>query len=154
MCVVRINKPNDKDTNETKLVNARPCTHCLDMMKAVGIRRVYYSDDSGDMICENVKDMISIQTSKVTQRFEVSKKNKYSRLIDQRLINKSEYYDKIIIKKIPSIIKHVNYELFLEHNFKSIESNYKLETINMPGYVAVNIINSSDTVLKTIYVLH
>ncbi len=68
--VVRINKPSKPSTNQTsdtKLVNARPCAHCLDMMKSVGIRRVYYSDDYGDIICENVKDMISIHTSKVAQ---------------------------------------------------------------------------------------
>ncbi len=156
--VVRINKPTksiNKETTDTdtKLVNARPCAHCLDMMKSVGIRRVYYSDDSGDIICENVKDMISIHTSKVTQRFEVSKKNNNTRLIDQKLINQTEYYDKLIIQKIPNVIKLMNYQLFLEHNFKLIESNYKLKSINKSGYLHVNIMNLSNVVLKTICVV-
>lgn len=153
MCVVRINKAKNKEQNESepKLVNARPCANCLDMMKAVGIRRIYYSDDSGEIICENVKDMISIQTSKVTQRFEISK-IKSKPLIDQKLINQTKYYDNLIIKKIPDVIKDVNYQLFLEHNFKLIESNYKLVSVNKSGYIRVNIINSSDVVLKTIMV--
>lgn len=150
--VVRINKPSTNQTSDTKLVNARPCAHCLDMMKSVGIRRVYYSDDSGDIICENVKDMISIHTSKVAQRFEASKNNG-ERLIDQKLINQTEYYNKLIIQKIPNVIKQINYQLFLEHNFKLIETNYKLKSINKSGYLHVNIMNLSDVILKTIYVV-
>lgn len=152
--VVRINKPDKKDSACTKLVNARPCAHCLDMMKSVGIRRVYYSDDSGEIIYENVKDMISIHTSKVAQRFEITEisKGKSKPLVDQNLINQAEYFDKLIVKKIPDVIKQTNFQLFLQHNFKSIESNYKLESVTRSGYVRVNIINSSDVILKTIMV--
>lgn len=150
--VVRINKPDNKESSCTKLVNARPCAHCLDMMKSVGIRRVYYSDDSGEIIYENVKDMISIHTSKVAQRFEISKKSNCNRLPDQKSINQTDYYDKLILKKIPNVVKHINYQLFLEHNFKTIQANYKLESVTMSGYIRVNIINSSDVILKTIIV--
>ena len=50
-------------------------------MKSVGIRRVYYSDDFGEIIYENVKDMISIYTTKVAQRFEISKKSNFDNSI-------------------------------------------------------------------------
>jgi hypothetical protein len=148
--VVRIN--NAQKNTETKLVNSRPCSHCLDMMKAVGIRRVYYSDDSGDIIYENVKDMISIHTSKVAQKYDISNKKKYGELIDQKTINQTEYFDELIRKKIPNVIKEINYRYFIEYNFKIISSHYKLESTNKAGCLYVNIINSSDVVLKSLMV--
>jgi hypothetical protein len=149
--VVRINKCSD----EVKLVNSRPCSHCLDMMKAVGIRRVYYTDDSGEIINENVKDMISIHTSKVTQRFEITKnKSKTAPLIKQNQINQTEYYDKLI-EQIPNVIKQTNYKYFIEYNWKTISQNYRLESKpnTNSGYTWVNIINISGIILKTICVI-
>ena len=61
--VVRVNKLGD-------ICNARPCYNCLDMMKAVGIRKVYYSISPNEIICEKVKDMISIQASMVDKNVD------------------------------------------------------------------------------------
>ena len=150
--VVRINKPRDNVTDEPTLVNARPCFNCLNMMKSVGIRRVYYSDDSGNIIYENVRDMISIHTSKVAQRFEISKINRNGPLVNQNQINQTEYYDNMI-KGIPNVMKQINYQYFVEYNFKSISDNYKLECKTNSGCMHVNIINMSNIILKTICIV-
>ena len=42
LIVIRINK-------DEKLMNSRPCYNCLSMMKAVGVKRVYYSDNNENM---------------------------------------------------------------------------------------------------------
>jgi deoxycytidylate deaminase len=60
LIVIRINK-------DEKICTSRPCYNCLNMMKAVGIRKVYYTDNDEKIICENVKDMISINASSVTR---------------------------------------------------------------------------------------
>ena len=57
MIVIRIN-------NKGELKNARPCHNCLIMMKNIKINKVYYSVDN-NIICEKVKNMISIQSSSV-----------------------------------------------------------------------------------------
>ena len=66
LIVIRINKQGD-------LVSSRPCYNCLEMMKAVNIKKVYYSDNDGNIICENVKDMISINASSVTKMIDCIK---------------------------------------------------------------------------------
>ena len=50
--VIRINK-------NLALKNSRPCSMCIEKMKKLGIRKVYYSNNDGEMICEDVKTMTS-----------------------------------------------------------------------------------------------
>jgi tRNA(Arg) A34 adenosine deaminase TadA len=52
LCVIRVN-------NKGKLMNSRPCMHCLKLMKTIGIRNVYYSSSDTTMVKESVKNMIS-----------------------------------------------------------------------------------------------
>lgn len=40
-----------------KLKNSYPCNNCLHKMKECGIRRVYYSNDQGEIICQKLTDM-------------------------------------------------------------------------------------------------
>ena len=49
-------------------------------------------------------------------------------------------------------MKQLNYQYFLEYNFKPISDNYRLESTSKSGYLQVNIINSSDIVLKSLMV--
>jgi hypothetical protein len=58
-------------------------------MKAVGIRKVYYSTAPNELICENVKDMISIQSSSVSKIYE---KNYGNKLVDDPI----KYYEDLI----------------------------------------------------------
>ena len=60
LIVIRINRQGD-------LVNSRPCYNCVSMMKAVNIKKVYYSTDNGDIVGESVKDMISIHASSASK---------------------------------------------------------------------------------------
>ena len=45
------------------LKNSRPCNNCIDKLTKLGIRKIYYSTDTGDIISEYVKDMERIHTS-------------------------------------------------------------------------------------------
>jgi len=54
--VVRVNKSNN-------LRNSRPCNHCISTLCKLGIRKVYYSNDNGDIVYEFVQDMPFLHTS-------------------------------------------------------------------------------------------
>jgi len=112
LIVIRINKNND-------LCNSRPCFNCLDMMKMVGIRKVYYSIDN-NIICENVKDMVSIQSSKVVKD------------INNVFINFNsldEYYIHLLKKNFPDKINYNSLNNFLKYNFNLL-SNFTFEIKN------------------------
>jgi len=49
--IIRIN-----DTN--KLKNSRPCKNCFNSLKNFGISRVFYSNTNGEIVFENVDEMI------------------------------------------------------------------------------------------------
>jgi hypothetical protein len=38
---------------------SRPCAKCIEILKIVGIRSVYYSTETGEIIREKVKNMSS-----------------------------------------------------------------------------------------------
>lgn len=48
LLVIRLNG-NDK------LANSKPCKHCLEKLKKIGIKRVYYSDSNGNIVYEKIK---------------------------------------------------------------------------------------------------
>jgi deoxycytidylate deaminase len=56
LIVIRINK-------QYALKNSRPCSHCIDELRRIGIRKVYYSNDSGDIVSELVEHMEKIHVS-------------------------------------------------------------------------------------------
>jgi hypothetical protein len=56
LIVIRVNKGS-------QLRNSRPCKDCIDELKRIGIRKVYYSDDTGNIVYEFVEDMINMHTS-------------------------------------------------------------------------------------------
>jgi hypothetical protein len=92
--------------------NARPCQNCLEMMKDLNVNKVYYSTGFGDeIICELIKDMISIQTSAVT---------KYLLVLSHVTIIKSNYFENLLIKIFPPKIKQENLLYFIEYNFKNV----------------------------------
>jgi deoxycytidylate deaminase len=123
LIVIRINNLN-------QICNSRPCINCLNMMKAVGIRKVYYSV-LNDIICENVKDMFSIQKSFVTKKLEKITKN----INDDELSNEME-----LIKYFPSTIKKNSLEYFVNYSLFEIFPNYKIKIIKN----SVSIYNSNN----------
>ena len=118
--VIRINKTN-------QLCNARPCYNCLELMKKIGIRRVYYSINHHEIIYENIKDMISIQ---------VTSYNKFLTKLNN-IFNIYEYYESILINTFPSKIKIINLMNFINYNFNHILPNYKI-IINKNNVIIIN----------------
>lgn len=49
--------------NSNKLKNSRPCNSCIDKMIKKGIRKVYYSDENGNIKCEFVDSMLKLHIS-------------------------------------------------------------------------------------------
>jgi hypothetical protein len=144
--VIRIDK---KDKDDIKLVNARPCQNCLDMMKTIGINRVYYSNDFGEIICEKIKDMISIHSSNVMIKFEVNTKSKSS----NKLINKATYWDQLIQVKVPDIIKQQNFDYFVNYDLISLKNKYHIQTFKSGLDKQAHIVNSNNQIIKTILVI-
>lgn len=54
--VIRINKGS-------QLKNSRPCKDCINELQRIGIRKVYYSNDDGNIVYEFVENMIKTHTS-------------------------------------------------------------------------------------------
>ena len=124
--VIRINKTS-------QMCNARPCYNCLQTMKKLGIRRVYYSINSNDIIYENIKDMISIQ---------VTSYNKFLTKLNSSL-DISKYYETILISTFPAEIKTANLMNFINYNFHHILPDYKI-VINKD---TVSVFNSNDLII-------
>lgn len=94
------------------IVNARPCQNCLEMMKNLNVNKVYYSTGIGEeIICESVKNMISIQTSSVT---------KHLLELSNVAIKNSNYFENLLIKKFPSKVKEKNLLCFIKYNFTNV----------------------------------
>ncbi len=117
--------------------NARPCHKCLEMMRAVGIRKVYYSVSATEIVCENVKDMISIQSSSLTKHIE--------KLRDKVDIDNPElYYENLLKKKFPDVIKIHNLKNFVKHNLVNVLPNFKIKYHSINGSNFVLILNSKN----------
>jgi len=55
--IIRINNK----TNELK--NSRPCNACIEQMRKKGIRRAYYSNEKGEIVCEEINQMPMLHDS-------------------------------------------------------------------------------------------
>jgi len=85
------------------------------MMQTVGIKKVYYTTGINDeLVCEYVKDMISIESSSITIKFDIINKN----------LNKDIYFEELLKKYIPKEIKYKNLIYFLEYNYKDVCPTY------------------------------
>jgi deoxycytidylate deaminase len=133
--VVRINKMGDT-------CNARPCYNCLNLMKIVGIRKVYYSVSSTQIICEKVKDMVSIDSSSVTQYIDILYNNTQTN-------TSTTYFENLLIKYFPSKIKKKNLEIFIQYNFSNVLPDHKIIIIKNN----IQFINSSKIlILKSLII--
>ena len=111
LIVIRVTKTN-------KIANARPCYNCLKMMQDIGINKVFYSTGAEtEMVCENVKNMVSIQASSLTR---------YLYRLSNTTENKNRYFEELIKKLFPKQIKLLNLEYFIEYNFKNLLPNYSI----------------------------
>jgi deoxycytidylate deaminase len=122
--VIRINSNGDA-------ANSRPCYNCLKIMQDIEIKYVFYSTDSNRLVCERVKDMISIQSSHVTRTL-LCKKHKCK-------ISDYEFSDKILKTNFPNEVKRHNLLLFMKnnnyHNYLIIIINDKVIIKNIQGEI-------------------
>lgn len=125
---------------ENKLVNARPCYNCLDMMKAVGIRRVYYSVED-KIICEKVNDMVSICSSSVLRFVE--------RQVYHAPEDNTEYFKRLMNMKIPTTLKKYNIDKFLNYNLKLVLPTFSW-TMNKKN---IRIYDENNSLFKIILII-
>lgn len=133
LIVIRVNK-------EEKICTSRPCYNCLEMMKAVGIRKVYYTDNNENIICENVKDMVSINTSSVMKMIHRIKSE--SEITD---INISEH---LLKNLFPSSIKKLNFNYFIEYDFQFALPNhyYIIKSIDNENHIIIYNSNNKEII--------
>lgn len=59
--IIRIGAYSKSDKINLKI--SRPCNNCIDTLRKFDIRKVYYSDEYGNIVYENLKDMQKKHTS-------------------------------------------------------------------------------------------
>lgn len=132
LIVIKINKFGDT-------LNARPCYYCLDMMKAVGIKKVFYTVSPNKLICENVKDMISIQISGVTKQLKKINQD-----------NNDKFFEDLLKKVFPNFIRYDSLLYFINYNLINILPHFKVDIIK--DIVIIN--NKKDlTIIKANIIL-
>ena len=123
MIVVRVNK-------EGNMCISRPCCNCLAMMKAVNIRRVYYVDNTGNVVYENVSDMISIHASSVAYHIYTLKKSK--------TVNETMFFNDLLMKTFPSSVKKINFDTFLKHDLcKLPKYSYNIKSVGGQNVIVI-----------------
>lgn len=138
--VIRVSNKNDQE----QLVNARPCENCLNMMKKIGINRVYYSDDDGNIISENVKDMISLHSSSVIIKI-------HTKIINNQTIYK--FWENQIKNKLPKYVKQNNFDKFIKYDFKSLMPDFNFIIFENNNIKTVKFINSNNQIINSIIIL-
>lgn len=113
--VIRINALNE-------LCNARPCYKCLEMLKSLNFRYVYYSVSPTEIIRERVRDMISIEASSVTKLLDTLHNAIYS--------NKDTYYRDLLVNYFPKYVTLYNLNCFITYNLQNLLPTYKVKIMN------------------------
>jgi len=106
------------------------------MMKSVGIRKVHYTDNFGNIVSETVKDMVSIQSSSVA-RF-------INQLSTESRITNVDYYENLLKELLPSSIRKTNFEFFVKHNMSNVLPKHTYVIENKQGKTIVTIFDSDD----------
>ena len=112
------------------------------MMRIVNIRKVYYSVNATDIICESVKDMISIQISSVSLHLEKLKHN-------IKFINNNTFYEYLLHKYFPKEIKKRNLESFIKYNLNNVLPDYKTNINNNN----IEILNTNNEIVITSFII-
>ena len=102
-------------------------------MKAVGIRKVHYSNNEGNIISETVKNMVSIQASVSTRQIHYLKS-------DKRVTN-NEYFEKLLKTLLPATMKRVNFDNFIKYNLSNVLPSHTYTFDNSKGITFVSIFN-------------
>jgi deoxycytidylate deaminase len=49
--------------------SSKPCKHCIDYIKRIGIKKIYYSNDEGQIVYEKIGDLHSEHESMIKKCF-------------------------------------------------------------------------------------
>jgi hypothetical protein len=89
------------------------------MLQDVGIKKVFYtSNKNGELICEHIKDMVSIQSSSVTRHLHFVNSRKETA--------NNVYFEELLKNNFPKYIKKKSLMCFLNHNYLNIFPNNKI----------------------------
>lgn len=66
LLVIRINR--DTSTKEPQLVNSKPCINCINYIRSLGIKKIYYSDDQGEIIYEKTREIYTEHISQFRRK--------------------------------------------------------------------------------------
>ncbi len=147
IAVIRI---GNLDPEKITLVNARPCHKCLNVIKMCGFKRIHYSDDTGKIVTETVKNMLAVHSSYVTIKLYFMKnKMEYTNSV----VHNTSYYDDIIRKQIPETVREINFKYFIQYDFKSIAAKYKIVDRIVCGVRLVSIYNINNHKIKSIIIV-
>lgn len=119
--------------------NSRPCFNCLKLMKIVGIRKIYYSIGPGEIMCERVKNMVSIHVSRPRKLLD----NIYFNTPE----NEVDYIKNIIKRGFPKQIKKINLGLFLRFNFNFLPKSFEYIIIKIKGKEYIQLIENNKIVI-------
>jgi len=94
---------------------ARPCFHCLQMMKSVNIRYCYYSTYQNIIVRERVSSMISLQMSNNTKRLidKIYTPVSCSVLEQHKLL----HYEELMKSGFPHTVDKKTLDNFIQYNF-------------------------------------
>jgi deoxycytidylate deaminase len=56
----------------SNFVNSKPCMHCINYMKNLGIKKIYYSNQLGEIIHEKVSAMSSNHISMIRRVYRTA----------------------------------------------------------------------------------
>jgi hypothetical protein len=111
------------------------------MMRAVRIKRVYYTDNNGYIICENVKDMISIQSSAVTRLIHCLKTNTKE--------TGEDYFETLLKRLLPTKIKKLNFEYFFKHNLNNVLPKH---TYSIKNNIVIIMNSKTECIIQSIII--
>ncbi len=131
--VIRINALDE-------LCNARPCYKCLEMLKSLNFRYVYYSVSSTEIIRERVRDMISIEASSVTKLLDTTNNALYN--------DKDTYYSDLLVNYFPKNVTLYSLNCFITYNLQNLLPLYTVKIIN-----TVDRLGSTITKYETVIIL-
>ena len=125
------------------LGNSRPCHNCMDMIKAVGIKRIFYSTDEG-IVKENVNSMISIHSSSVTKQIERKYKN--------APLDDYNYYKNLLLKKVPQKVRISNFNKFIKNDFNHVLPDCTYKRFKKNGNIIVIFYDHIGNEIKKIFI--
>lgn len=53
--------------SDNELKNSKPCSECVKTMKELKIRKIYYTDDTGNLVFEKISNIENSHQSQLTR---------------------------------------------------------------------------------------